>query len=97
MLTGADSDGVRKWQHEKLSTYGIGKEYGRNEWKVIGRELVRLGYLRQVAEKFNVLQLTEQGLAVLKQRQPVMLTKPVAVAKPAQRRAGEIGCDEALF
>ena len=97
VLTGAATDSVRKWKHETLSTYGIGKEHNRNEWKVIGRELVRLGYLRQVAEKFNVLQLTEQGLALLKQRQPVMLTKPAAAAKLTQRRAGEIGCDEVLF
>ena len=37
-----DTEGVRKWGHEKVSTYGIGKEYNRNEWKIIGRELVRL-------------------------------------------------------
>ena len=97
VLTGADTDAVRKWQHEKVSTYGIGKEYNRNQWKVIGRELIRLGYLRQVAEKFSVLQLTDEGRAMLKQRQPVMLMKPVTAAEPAQRRAGEIACDEALF
>ena len=97
VLTGADTDSVRKWKHEKVSTYGIGKEHNRNEWKVIGRELVRLGYVRQVPEKFNVLQLTEEGRAVLKQRQAVMLTKPVATPEPTQHRVGAIACDEALF
>jgi len=97
VLTGADTEGVRKWKHERVSTYGIGKEHDRNEWKLIGRELVRLDYLKQVAEKFNVLQLTEAGRAVLKERKKVMLTKPVVHAEPAKHRAGEIACDEALF
>ena len=97
VLTGAATDSVRKWKHETLSTYGIGKEHNRNEWKVIGRELLRLGYLRQLPEKFHVLQLTDEGRAVLKERKPITLTKPVAVPERAAHRAGAIACDEALF
>ena len=97
VLTGADSENILKWDHHTVSTYGIGRELSRVEWRSIGRELVRLGYLRQVAEKFNVLQMTDQGQAALRERQPIGLTKSAAVTKPAQRRAGEISCDEALF
>jgi len=56
-----------------------------------------MGYLRQAAEKFNVLQLTDQGQAALRERQPIRLTKRVIVTKPVQPRAGEISCDEGLF
>ena len=97
VLTGADTEKIRKWGHEQLSTYGIGRETSRPEWAAIGRELVRLGYLRQTAEKFSVLELTASGLAALKQRTPVQLTKPVAVTGPGNQRAGEISCDEVLF
>jgi ATP-dependent DNA helicase RecQ len=97
VLTGADTEKVRKWNHEQLSTYGIGKEHGRPEWAAIGRELIRLGYLRQTKEKFSVLELTDNGLAVLKQRQPVKLTKPVTAPESKVHRAGEIACDEVLF
>ena len=65
VLTGADTEKIRKWGHEQLSTYGIGKEHSRPEWPAIGRELVRLGYLRQTAEKFSVLELTDEGRAAL--------------------------------
>ena len=58
VLTGADTEKIRKWDHAQLSTYGIGREHGRPEWAAIGRELVRLGHLRQTAEKFSVLELT---------------------------------------
>src|SRR6266436_7497346 len=58
VLTGAETENVRKWQHQKVSTYGIGQEHGRAEWKTIGRELIRLGLVRQTPDKFNVLSLT---------------------------------------
>jgi len=41
--------------------------------------------------------LTADGLAVLKQRKPVTLTKPIAAPQPAMHRTGEIACDETLF
>ena len=97
VLSGAETENILKWDHQTVSTYGIGKELSRVEWRTIGRELVRLGYLRQAAEKFNVLQLTDQGAAALRERQSIRLTKAVAVTKPAKARAGEISCDEELF
>ena len=97
VLTGAETEKIRRWGHEQLSTYGIGTEHSRPEWGAIGRELVRLGHLRQTAEKFSVLELTPEGLAALKERQPVTLTKPVSAPEPKAHRAGEIACDEVLF
>ena len=97
VLTGADTEKIRRWGHEQLSTYGIGAEHSRSEWGPIGRELVRLGYLRQTSEKFSVLELTPEGLALLKERKPVTLTKPVSAPEPKTHRVGEISCDEALF
>ena len=97
VLTGADTENIRKWKHEKVSTYGIGKEHDRTEWKAIGRELIRLGFVRQLGEKFSGLTLTPEGIAALKQRQPVTLTKPVSAPEPVARRVGEISCDEVLF
>src|SRR5439155_1388660 len=47
VLCGAETEKVRKWRHDTLSTYGIGQEHSRVEWAAIGRELVRLGCLRQ--------------------------------------------------
>ena len=97
ILTGADTEKVRRWEHEQLSTYGIGKDIPRAEWLAIGRELIRLGHLRQLPEKFNVLELTEQGLKVLRSRQSVPLTRPMKTAESKSRQVGQISCDERLF
>jgi ATP-dependent DNA helicase RecQ len=97
VLTGADTEKISKWGHAQLSTYGIGKEHGRPEWSAIGRELVRLGFLRQTTEKFSVLELTNAGAAVLKSRAKVTLTKPAVVPEKNASHVGEIACDEVLF
>ena len=105
VLTGADSEKVRKWDHQYVSTYGIGKDRSQTEWRLIGRELVRQGYLKQLPEKFNVLQLSESGWAALKERQPIHLVKPIALPKEKRNRdekkrgdlAAGFAYDEALF
>jgi ATP-dependent DNA helicase RecQ len=97
VLTGADTENVRKWDHGKISTYSIGREHSRSEWKAIGRQLVRLGYVKQAADKFNVLSLTAAGLDLLKQRQRVTLSKPVSAPEPVVHKVGEVACDEGLF
>jgi ATP-dependent DNA helicase RecQ len=100
VLTGAETDKIRNWGHDQLSTYGIGRERTRAEWQAVGRELVRLGYLGQAPGKFSTVELTEDGRAVLRERKKIILTKPMA-APPAtpekMARAGAIGCDEELF
>ncbi|HEY5298433.1 MAG TPA: DNA helicase RecQ [Verrucomicrobiae bacterium] len=97
VLTGADTEKIRKWNHAQLSTYGIGKEHSRPEWAAIGRELIRLGFVRQTTEKFSVLELTNNGVAILKSRAPVKLTKPAVAPESKTHHVGEITCDEVLF
>lgn len=97
VLTGADTDLIRKWRHSDVSTYGIGKEIKRPEWQAVGRELVRLGLLRQTTDKFSVLELTTEGLDVLRTRTPVTLTRPLVLPTSREPRQGEIPCDETLF
>ncbi len=97
VLTGADTEKVRKFGHHELSTYNIGGEHNRAEWGAIGRELVRLGFLFQNAEKFSTIEITDAGRAALKSRQKITLTKPVAPTEIKAPRVGEIACDEILF
>jgi ATP-dependent DNA helicase RecQ len=97
ILTGADTEKIRRWGHDQLSTYGIGKELSRSEWGAIGRELLRAGLLEQEAGQFPVMALTDAGLEALKTRRVISLTKPMASKKTAAPRAGEIECDETLF
>jgi len=99
VLTGAETDKVRRWNHHKLTTYGIGSELSRPEWAAIGRELLRLGYLSQSGGEFPIVEISECGLEALRSRRIIMLTKPLVQPKSKRpaRRTGEIECDEVLF
>jgi ATP-dependent DNA helicase RecQ len=98
VLTGGESEAVRKWGHAEISAYGIGKELKRPAWQAIGRELVRLGLLRQSTEKFTTVDITAEGLTALKERRQITLTKtPEMADRKSRTHRGEIACDEALF
>lgn len=100
VLTGADTDKIRRWHHDRLSTYGIGAELTRPQWAQVGRELMRLGYVVVAEGEFATLELTPEGFGVLKARQPITLTKPMDLPKArrvAVKREGDIDCDEILF
>ena len=99
VLTGADTDKIRRWDHDRLSTYGIGKDLSRPAWAAIGRDLLRLGLLVQNEGEYPTLQLSAEGIDALKSRHVVTLTKPMDLPKVRKivRREGDIECDEILF
>ena len=103
VLTGANTAAIRKWGHDQVSTYGIGDEFDRDEWKVIGRELMRLGLAQLTSGRMSVVELSQAGRDWLGAKNSLELTRP-EVARPKSgtaqsrsERAGEIQCDEMLF
>jgi ATP-dependent DNA helicase RecQ len=104
VLCGADTEKVRKWDHQTLSTYGIGTEHSRAEWLHFGRELLRLGLVRQISEQFNVIETTPSGRRFLKERARVEMRKPFTTGRLSRekreqqkRMAGAIDHDEGLL
>lgn len=98
VLTGGDTEKIRRWKHHELSTFGIGKEKSRDEWMFIGRELMRLRLLKKNdVNGFAVVDVTPLGLDTLKQRKPIMLTKPVKTGEALRVVEGVQQYDEGLF
>ncbi len=103
VLAGADNEKIRRWFHNELSTYGIGRDRPRAEWLSLGRQLVQAGYLELGEGQFPTLALTEAGVDALRSRTPIALTKPIvqpsAASRPARSTAaaGDIACDESLL
>jgi ATP-dependent DNA helicase RecQ len=96
ILVGRMTDKVRSWNHDVLTTFGIGKDVTRTDWLAIGRELVRLGLLRQTSGTRSVLELTDDGRRALLERKQVMLSVAPAAPAPAAH-AEEPGLDVDLF
>jgi len=66
VLLGKTSDRVLELQHHKLSTFGIGKELDRNQWRSVFRQLVARGYLGVDPNSHGVLYLTDSCRPLLK-------------------------------
>jgi ATP-dependent DNA helicase RecQ len=73
VLMGAENDKIWRWNHERLSTYGIGKDRSRAAWRALGDELVRLELIAVDATRFNTVALTAAGRAALAERTPVIV------------------------
>jgi len=71
VLLGAENEKVRKNGHQALSTYGIGKEYTRQQWISLSRQLLHKELLLQ-DDEYGSLKLTPQAYELFKNRQPVM-------------------------
>jgi ATP-dependent DNA helicase RecQ len=87
VLLGAYNEKIERWEHQKLSTFGIGGELDRSGWRHLADELIRLGLVVQDAARFNVVALTVAGRRVLTERSSVEIARP-AVA-PAKSRAAK--------
>jgi ATP-dependent DNA helicase RecQ len=101
VLAGANTEKIRRWKHDTLSTHGIGREIPRAEWVALGRQLVKMELLCQSQDGFSTFSLTHEGLAALKDGRSFTLTRPPAVVRSSTSaavvKAGDIPCDEGLF
>ncbi len=102
VLRGAQSQRIRELGHDKLSTYGLGKDQSHEYWLSVLRQLIHKGLLVQNITRHLVLQLTEAARPVLRGEQPLELAVPrteLLSAKKLRRRELELaqGEDAALF
>jgi len=86
VLRGADNERIRKFNHEHLTTYGIGQEYSHAEWISLVRQLIHRGYLIQDIAAFSVLKLTPQARQLLCDEESLELARPRVQAKKAKKK-----------
>src|SRR4051812_19513662 len=73
VLIGRLTEKVTQFGHDKLSVFGIGREFNEKQWRAVIRQLVAMGHLRADSEAFGALKLTESARGVLKGETEVML------------------------
>ncbi len=87
VLLGADTEKVRRFGHDQLSTYGIGGELDRTQWQSVYRQLVAAGAL-WVDPQVGSLALTEAARPLLRGEAPIVFRKDPPRVKA---RRGERG------
>jgi ATP-dependent DNA helicase RecQ len=89
ILRGKDTEKVRQYGHEHLSTFGIGAEFSEAQLRGVLRQLIALGAVGVDAQAYNTLYLTEGSRAVLKGEMTVQLRE--SVSTPATKRSRRAG------
>jgi ATP-dependent DNA helicase RecQ len=83
VLRGVDSVRVRQWQHQSLSTFGIGSDRSEAEWRAILRQTLAQGLVDVDHEQYGSLRLTEAARPVLRGETTLTLRR---YQKPVRQR-----------
>ncbi len=89
ILRGKDTEKVKQYGHETLSTFGLGAEFSEAQLRGVLRQLIAIGAVAVDGQAFNTLQLTEGSRAVLKGEVTVQLRE--SVSTPATKRSRRAG------
>jgi len=73
VLTGSADRRVLAAGHDRLPTYGVGKELSRREWRHLYQGLVRGEYAQATDDEFKIVRVTQRGEDVLFRGQKVSL------------------------
>jgi ATP-dependent DNA helicase RecQ len=101
ILRGSDSERIRQFGHDRLSTYGVGTDIDARAWRGVFRQLVASGLLAVDAEGHGGLRLTAASKPVLQGQRQVMLRKEAARSAGAgdrgRRRGGRDGAPQVVL
>jgi len=78
ILIGSSNQKIKQFNHQDLSTYGIGKEIDTNTWRSVFRQLVVRGFLTVDVENFGALKLNETSRPILTGKENLQLRQDVA-------------------
>lgn len=86
VLLGAETERIKNFRHDMVSTFGIGKELSRQEWKSVFRQIIAAGYVAVDMGGYGGLSLTQKGRAILKSNDKIYLRKDLVLSKKSSRK-----------
>ncbi len=100
VLLGNATEKVQSWGHERLSTFGIGTEFTKDEWLALISDLLRRGLVEE--GEHRTLRLTRDGLEAIRDERTIVFARPRFLKKAAKRsrtsrEAVMTSYEEALF
>ncbi|MEG4322761.1 MULTISPECIES: DNA helicase RecQ [unclassified Microcoleus] len=96
VLRGSKSQKILQYQHNQLSTYGIGKDRSADEWKKLSRSLINQGLLDEKTDGFPILKLNEKSWEIMKRQRTVEIA--IEAPREVQGRTRSLAVEvEGLF
>ncbi|MCO4814102.1 MAG: DNA helicase RecQ [Flavobacteriales bacterium] len=74
-LSGTNKSDIQAYKHDKLPTFGIGKDKDVNFWNAVIRQTVVAGLVSKDIESYGVLKITKEGRAFMENPTSFMLIK----------------------
>src|SRR5262245_40531312 len=99
ILAGANSERIRQWRHDRLSTYGLLGDVPRKALVAMVHQLLDQRLLDRTGGDRPILKLNSASWAVMRGQRPVQLVQPrqAPVAKPRFEEDSWEGVDKGLF
>lgn len=98
IVYGANTAKIRQFEHDKLKTYGVGKDKPKTHWRCVIDALIAANKLDLSKDKFPVPQLNDAGTEILFGRDTFQLAVDKRIVpEKAQHRSREIECDTDFF
>jgi ATP-dependent DNA helicase RecQ len=83
LLCGESTEAILRYGHDRLPTFGVGKEHGKPEWRAIFRQLHGAGLIALDSDGYGRWSMTPEGRLVLNGKTSFALRKDTL--KPARR------------
>lgn len=90
VLRGEDSERIRSYQHDKLSTYGLLKEHAKTDIREWIYQLIGQKVLEQTGDEYPILKLNDASREIFRKERSVRLLQPVkrkSKEKPEKSKA----------
>ncbi|HEY9825142.1 MAG TPA: DNA helicase RecQ [Stenomitos sp.] len=100
VLRGSKGQRILQKGHDKLSTYGIGKDKSVDQWRLLCRTLLQQGLMEETADGYPVLKLNPRSWEVMRKQIRVMVavTPQATSTEDTHRLASDNSVNaEALF
>ncbi|MFP4106763.1 MAG: DNA helicase RecQ [Phycisphaerae bacterium] len=89
IVTGADTERIRKFNHQEIKTYGVGKDKPKKHWRRIVDDLLAQGCVMRSDGQYPTLALTAKGRDVLfSRREFFVLKQKKTKSRPRQLASG---------
>jgi len=97
VLRGARTERILRNGHDRLSTYGIGKDHTVDEWRTLGRSLIHQRLVDETSDGYSVLELNDLSWEVLRNQRQVEVAVLMRKTTAEQKGAIADATTEALY
>jgi len=91
VLIGKEDEKVKRFNHNKLSTFGIGKEYDKSQWKSVFRQIIASGVAIVDMESYGAVKLSANSNKILRGEEKIYLRSDVMDRKTKKTKKAAAG------